>query len=278
MSAPARTGSDSSGVGAPPGTMPRARSLARAGSEAGAPRALWLDAWCDPVAGAATLCGCVATCNLFGDGDWRLVVADVAEKKLKARACAPVAAGSPRRSPPRAWRARRRPHAPHPGQVWKGTQRASEHALLDTPVALVAFVPDVAPPRAAALAVAAGPHVFIFKALRPFFKFALPPLPAGAEEAGVWCGGAQGARAHGCRGRRRMQPAAAHIAGGGRVATRAAAAPAQAAAGRGRARASRGRRGARGAARGRRAAVGPRRGAARGAARARRGRGGGVRR
>lgn len=71
--------------------------------------------------------------------------------------------------------------------MWKGTQRASEHALLDTPVALVAFVPDAAPPRLPALAVAAGPHVYIFKGLKPFYKFTLPLLPATEEEEQLWC-------------------------------------------------------------------------------------------
>jgi Bardet-Biedl syndrome 1 protein len=45
-------------------------------------RPLWLDAWSDPVAGLSAFSGCMHTCNLFGDGDWRLVVAD-ADKKLK---------------------------------------------------------------------------------------------------------------------------------------------------------------------------------------------------
>lgn len=43
---------------------------------------LWLDAWADPVAGVKAFSGCITTCNLCGDGDWRLIVAD-ADKKLK---------------------------------------------------------------------------------------------------------------------------------------------------------------------------------------------------
>lgn len=71
-------GRSSSGGGA--GAYPLRRT--RTGD---ASRQLWLDAWADPVAGAGPYGGCVATCNLYGDGDWRLVVADVAENKLKAR-------------------------------------------------------------------------------------------------------------------------------------------------------------------------------------------------
>lgn len=42
----------------------------------------WLDAWSDPVAGISAYTPCIHTCNLFGDGDWRLVVADH-DRKLK---------------------------------------------------------------------------------------------------------------------------------------------------------------------------------------------------
>jgi hypothetical protein len=42
----------------------------------------WLDAWVDPVADVKAFSSCVTTCNLLGDGDWRLVVADT-DRKLK---------------------------------------------------------------------------------------------------------------------------------------------------------------------------------------------------
>eukprot|EP00983_Pelagomonas_calceolata_P066149 1148886-Pelagomonas_calceolata.AAC.3 len=48
-----------------------------------------LDAWSDPVAGVAAYTPCVHTCNLFGDGDWRLVVGDEG-RKLKVRESLPV--------------------------------------------------------------------------------------------------------------------------------------------------------------------------------------------
>ena len=47
-----------------------------------ASKKIWLDAWIDPVAGLSAHTPCVHTCNLLGDGDWRLVVADT-DKKLK---------------------------------------------------------------------------------------------------------------------------------------------------------------------------------------------------
>lgn len=45
-------------------------------------KSVWLEAWSDPVAGVSAYTACVHTCNLFGDGDWRLVVADE-DRKLK---------------------------------------------------------------------------------------------------------------------------------------------------------------------------------------------------
>jgi hypothetical protein len=54
----------------------------KASNSRGATKQLWLDAWADPVAGLNAFTNCIHTCNLYGDGDWRLVVAD-ADKKIK---------------------------------------------------------------------------------------------------------------------------------------------------------------------------------------------------
>lgn len=116
------------------------------------PKQVWLDAWQDPVAGVSAYTSCVHTCNLFGDGDNRLVVADE-DRKLK---------------------------------VWKGTQKASEHALLDTPVAICSFISETTAPRLPALAVAAGSHVYIYRNLRPYYKFVLPPENVNSEEQDIW--------------------------------------------------------------------------------------------
>lgn len=44
--------------------------------------AFWLHAYQDAVAGIRALSSCVQTCDLSGDGDWRLVIAGL-DKKLK---------------------------------------------------------------------------------------------------------------------------------------------------------------------------------------------------
>jgi Bardet-Biedl syndrome 1 protein len=53
-------------------------------------------------------------------------------------------------------------------------------------VALTSFLPDATPPRVPVLAVAVGPHVFMFRSLKPFYKFTLPLVPACAEEERIW--------------------------------------------------------------------------------------------
>jgi Bardet-Biedl syndrome 1 protein len=71
-------------------------------------------------------------------------------------------------------------------QVWKGTAKASEHALLDVPVAITSFITDGPAPRLPTLAVAAGPNVYMFRSLRPFYKFTLPAGDITPLEDAVW--------------------------------------------------------------------------------------------
>jgi hypothetical protein len=76
--------------------------------------------------------------DLNGDGDHKLLVGDM-DKKLK---------------------------------VYKGTALISEHALLDVPVSICIFYPDVQAPRTPAVAAAAGSYVFIYR-----YPLSLPPSP-----------------------------------------------------------------------------------------------------
>ena len=72
-----------------------------------------------------------------------------------------------------------------PVQVWAGTQKLSEHALIDTPVAIASFISDTST-RQPSLAVAAGSHIFIYRNLRPYYKFVLPPEEVNSEEQETW--------------------------------------------------------------------------------------------
>ncbi|GFR47769.1 hypothetical protein Agub_g9536 [Astrephomene gubernaculifera] len=129
-----------------------AKSSGHNGQQATPLRSIWLEAFNDPVAGITAYTPCVHTCNLFGDGDNRLVIADE-DRKLK---------------------------------VWKGTQKASEHQLLDTPVAICSYISENTAPRLPALAVAAGSNIYIYRNLRPYYKFPLPPENVNTEEQDVW--------------------------------------------------------------------------------------------
>uniref|UniRef100_A0A3Q1GLI0 BBSome complex member BBS1 n=2 Tax=Acanthochromis polyacanthus TaxID=80966 RepID=A0A3Q1GLI0_9TELE len=117
----------------------------------------WLDAHYDPVAGLYTFSSCVDLADLSGDGESRLVVGDLglggSGMKLK---------------------------------VYRGTALMSESTLLDLPAGLVAFFMDLHEPRIPAVAVASGPCIYVYKNLRPYFKFTLPGLEVNTLEQDVW--------------------------------------------------------------------------------------------
>ncbi|XP_041819004.1 Bardet-Biedl syndrome 1 protein [Chelmon rostratus] len=117
----------------------------------------WLDAHYDPVAGLYTFSSCVDLADLSGDGESRLVVGDLGSgssgMKLK---------------------------------VYRGTALMSESTLLDLPAGLVAFFMDLHEPRIPAVAVASGPCIYVYKNLRPYFKFTLPSLEVNTLEQDVW--------------------------------------------------------------------------------------------
>lgn len=62
----------------------------------------------------------------------------------------------------------------------------SEHALLDTPSALATFYSDLNKPQTPAVAVASGPYIFIYRNLRPYYKFTLPQVDVDPLEQEVW--------------------------------------------------------------------------------------------
>jgi Bardet-Biedl syndrome 1 protein len=84
-------------------------------------------------------------------------------------------------------------------QVWRGTARESEHALLGQASAICSFVPDEkgggGAQRPPVLAIAAGPHVYMLRSLKPFYRFCLPPEPVHPLEEEAWCARAQAAEA-----------------------------------------------------------------------------------
>lgn len=71
-------------------------------------------------------------------------------------------------------------------RVYHGTGLLSENTLLDLPTGLVSFLMDQHEPRTPAIAVASGPFIYVYKNLRPYFKFTLPSLEINALEQDVW--------------------------------------------------------------------------------------------
>ena len=114
-------------------------------SEEARAKKIWLHAWHDPVAGLKSFTSCVRLADLSGDGESKLLVAGT-DKRLK---------------------------------IYKGTTLLSENMLLAAPVSVCVFYPDAK--KAPSVGVAAGPFVFIYRNLRPYYKFSLPLVVVGEE-------------------------------------------------------------------------------------------------
>ncbi|GFS80161.1 bardet-Biedl syndrome 1 protein [Nephila pilipes] len=117
----------------------------------------WLNAHYDPLATLYTFSSCMCLADLHGDGDYKLIVADLGtgthNMKLK---------------------------------VYKGTHLFSEHTIIDLPTGVVSFHMDTCDPRSPAIAVASGAHIYIYKNMRPFYKFTLPAPPVCPSEMEAW--------------------------------------------------------------------------------------------
>ncbi|XP_024901903.1 Bardet-Biedl syndrome 1 protein isoform X2 [Pteropus alecto] len=117
----------------------------------------WLDAHYDPMANIHTFSSCLALADLHGDGEYKLVVGDLGQGGQQ-------------------------PHL----KVLKGPMVLTESPLPALPAAAATFLMDQHEPRAPALALASGPCVYVYKNLRPYFKFSLPQLPPNPVEQDLW--------------------------------------------------------------------------------------------
>ncbi|KAM4721564.1 BBSome complex member BBS1 [Rhinophrynus dorsalis] len=126
-------------------------------SREGESHSKWLDAHYDPVAGLNTFSSCIALADLHGDGDFKMVAGDIGSGPYNMKL-----------------------------KVYKGTALMSENALLDLPTGVAAFLMDQNEPRTPAVAVASGPFIYVYKNLRPYFKFTLPAMEVNPLEKEVW--------------------------------------------------------------------------------------------
>eukprot|EP00727_Mastigamoeba_balamuthi_P012559 m51a1_g7926 hypothetical protein (555) ;mRNA; f:39757-42289 len=123
-------------------------------SEKSAPaqKVQWLDAFSDPVANVRAYSSGLELAALDDNGENRLVVADLSGKL----------------------------------RVYADVRLASENVLLDAPVAMCSYYMDEGVPHIPVVAVATSIAVYVYRGMRPFYKFAVPPLPLHAQEAAVW--------------------------------------------------------------------------------------------
>ncbi|XP_050612598.1 Bardet-Biedl syndrome 1 protein isoform X3 [Macaca thibetana thibetana] len=127
------------------------------GAESNEANSKWLDAHYDPMANIHTFSACLALADLHGDGEYKLVVGDLG------------------------------PGGQQPClKVLKGPLVMTESPLPALPAAAATFLMEQHEPRTPALALASGPCVYVYKNLRPYFKFSLPQLPPNPLEQDLW--------------------------------------------------------------------------------------------
>lgn len=117
----------------------------------------WLDAIWEPGVKIQALPGALDMLDVTGDGEARLIVADTSTD--------PTETGKLR--------------------VFKGGDQITEHSMLEPPCGVVGFYCENNEPGTAAVAVAAGSSLYIYKNMRPHFKYCLPYLDAHPKEREV---------------------------------------------------------------------------------------------
>merc|ERR1719335_1244667 len=71
-------------------------------------------------------------------------------------------------------------------RIYRGTTIQWEQKLLDVPCSVQCFYHEVASPPVPTLAVASGHQVFIYRYMRPYLKFTLPPVEIDPTEQEIW--------------------------------------------------------------------------------------------
>jgi len=113
----------------------------------------WLNAWQDSMANVHAYTSCVRFADVQGNGDYHLLVATV-NSELK---------------------------------IYRGVHLIGKHMLLGVPVSITAlYIDDHSEKPTLSVAVASGPYVFIYRNLRPFFKFTIPVVELHKKESSIW--------------------------------------------------------------------------------------------
>ncbi|XP_046994984.1 Bardet-Biedl syndrome 1 protein homolog [Schistocerca americana] len=117
----------------------------------------WLDAFTDAHAGIYTFSHCITMADINGDGDYKLIIADLGTGSSNIRL-----------------------------KVYKGTSLMTESVLTEAPTGVVSVYMDTNENHVPGVVVASGPNVYIYKNLRPYFKFTVPSLDVSPMEKDLW--------------------------------------------------------------------------------------------
>ncbi|KAJ6224586.1 hypothetical protein RDWZM_003131 [Blomia tropicalis] len=115
----------------------------------------WLLANHDSNANIYTISSGVTLADLYHDGDYRLLIGDIGFN------------GNPKL------------------KVYQGTCLQCENLLVDIPCGVV-VVHDDKPELTTSIIVASGSYLFVYRNLKPFFKYSLPPLETNQIELDAW--------------------------------------------------------------------------------------------
>ncbi|XP_076675482.1 BBSome complex member BBS1-like isoform X2 [Andrena cerasifolii] len=118
----------------------------------------WLEALWEPGARLYTMPNGLDMVDITGDGDARLICADLGvlgDNSTKIR-------------------------------VYKGGDQITEHNMVYPSCGVVGFYTENGEARSSVVAVGAGSSVYIFKNMRPYFKYCLPHMDVHPKEREIW--------------------------------------------------------------------------------------------
>ncbi|XP_063712394.1 Bardet-Biedl syndrome 1 protein homolog [Symsagittifera roscoffensis] len=127
----------------------------------------FLTAFHDPVAQLHTFSSCITLADLTRDGDHKLVLADFG--KMDAAQLSSLANPTSVKL-----------------KVYQGTTLKMENQILDFPTGICALYIDNNIPKTPAIVVASGQSVYVYKNMRPFYKYTLEGLPVSEVEQQYW--------------------------------------------------------------------------------------------
>ena len=119
--------------------------------------AKWLLAHSDSQASLYTHSSCICLTDLQGDGDYKLIIAHLGNDKRGMEL-----------------------------NIYKNTFVLAHLTLIDCPAGIVSFYMDSNEPKIPAIGVASGSFLYVYKNLKPFYKFGLPSLDINKTELEAW--------------------------------------------------------------------------------------------